>query len=811
MNQVTSSLSGDNTPLLVYLSSHIPEAFIALDHTYKIIIFNPVAEKLLQCLASEALNTSFEIFCKKYHWKSLTPIDLISLNYKQTILAMVPFEQLQLHWTIEPINQGRKKLILLTTTDYVEKEKLNELIRLETLVENMPSNVYWVDRDCKMLGCNQNVLSMLNMTRQEYFGKTYEELSEIGHWPPGLAAKLKNDDLQVLRSGQPIFGIEDPPIPAPNNKFFNFLTSRVPIRNNTGDIVAVAGISMDVSNLKEAKEAALAASYVKTEFIANMSHDIRTPLTGIIGMADELEMQVQPELKKNARWLHESGLALLELCNGILDMVSADNTTELDVQAQCFDLYQTIEAIGHLERPSIVNKSLELKLTIDEGVPQYIISDRTKLHRILLNLLGNAIKFTKTGHIGIDVQVVKAYKKKVTLEFRVVDTGIGISEEDQAKVFDHFFRADPSYKGIYRGYGIGLHIAKKYVDLLGGQIKLNSQLNQGTQISFTLTFKIDEREKLPTSYAVEKVVPTQPKSIPLSSENQDEPATITGPSVLLVEDNHIALRTLESLVKRAGCQIHCAEDGKNAYALATNYEFNLIITDIGLPDFSGIELTQKIRAWEKSNNIAPIPIVGLTGHAAEMARPECVEVGMNDVYSKPANNATIETLMAQFIATIQPNSTAQGASLNEPLPSPPPLLINSPLGAELPSEEDNLFKLESYLLFDKHILIASFSESWKDLAQVLLEELISALPTYLTQLQQLHDASNWTKIESLAHYIKGGAASCGVERLKYACQFVERYYKAGHRELLEKVYQQLLTVIHETHVFLTTYVPMLKG
>ena len=149
--------------------------------------------------------------------------------------------------------------------------------------------------------------------------------------------------------------------------------------------------------------------------------------------------------------------------------------------------------------------------------------------------------------------------------------------------------------------------------------------------------------------------------------------------------------------------------------------------------------------------------------------------------------------------------------MNEPLPSPPPLLINSPLGAELPAQEDDLFKLEGYLLFDKRILIASFSESWKDLAQVLLEELIPALTTYFAQLQQLHDASNWPKIESLAHYIKGGAASCGVERLKYACQFVERYSKAGHQKLLEKLYQQLLVVIQETHHFLIEYVPTLKA
>ena len=194
-------------------------------------------------------------------------------------------------WKICPIEHDKSIFYLLQASSFNEADIREDNIRLETLLENMPCNVYWVDKNCTMLGCNQNVLSMLNLHRDEYIGKTYEDLEKICHWPEGVAQKFKGDDLKVLRTGQPIFGIEEPPIPHAENGMLHLLTSRVPIRNSKGEIVGVAGISVDVSELKSAREKAEAANRAKSEFISNMSHDIRTPLNGIITSSDLLRTQ----------------------------------------------------------------------------------------------------------------------------------------------------------------------------------------------------------------------------------------------------------------------------------------------------------------------------------------------------------------------------------------------------------------------------------------------------------------------------------------------------------------------------------------
>ncbi|MBI2785028.1 MAG: PAS domain-containing protein [Legionella longbeachae] len=239
---------------------------------------------------------------------------------------------MRLNWFTELIEIDNEGFFVLYTTNLGENEKQNEILRLETLIENMPSNVYWVDKNCLMIGCNQNVLAMLNMTSEQFRGKTYEELSSLCNWPEGLAQKLKNDDLHVLQTGQPIFGIEDPPLPHADGSFSNFLTSRVPLHNDFGEIVGVAGISVDISNLKKAREQAEIANQAKTDFIANMSHDIRTPLSGIIGMSEILvDSDINDQERQYALWVKESGEQLLKLLNGVLEVVSVGQMNTEDV------------------------------------------------------------------------------------------------------------------------------------------------------------------------------------------------------------------------------------------------------------------------------------------------------------------------------------------------------------------------------------------------------------------------------------------------------------------------------------------------
>ena len=248
------------SPLLITLANQTPEALVVLDKKFNIIIFNNSAEKLFSFPADKAINAPFKsVFNASGVKDFITPL---KNKFLSTTMIDIPsiINNKKINWKAQTINNNNTIFHFLTTIGMEEKDKLNEIFRLETLIEHMPCNVYWMDRHIQMVGCNQNVLTMLNMTREQFYGKTYEELSTLCHWPDGLSDRLKNDDLSVLHTGIPIIAKEDPPLPHSDGSFSNFLTSRVPLYNNDGEIIGVAGISTEVSPLKEARRKAEAAN-----------------------------------------------------------------------------------------------------------------------------------------------------------------------------------------------------------------------------------------------------------------------------------------------------------------------------------------------------------------------------------------------------------------------------------------------------------------------------------------------------------------------------------------------------------------------
>ena len=358
----------------------------------------------------------------------------------------------------------------------------------------MPGNVYWMDKNGHAIGCNQNVLDMFAMESIDQFsGLSFQEMGVIGNWSKNAVESFKKDTLDVISTGNPRLNIEELPIPNASGKEIYYLTNRVPLLDENHEVMGVVGISIDITERKEMETAlrlekikAEAANHAKNEFIMNMSHDIRTPLSGILGMSNLLLAEkLEPQHIKYINWVHESSEQLLKMLTDVLDDVSADNISAADVRIENFNVRDVIEEIIQLERPSMIVKGLELITDVASDIPQVLRCDHVKIHRILLNLVSNAIKFTNNGHVKILV------KRKPTtdntmcmLQFQVIDTGVGIPVSCQEKVFERFFRVSPSYKGLYEGYGLGLHIAQSYAHLLGGRIYFTSELNVGTTFYF---------------------------------------------------------------------------------------------------------------------------------------------------------------------------------------------------------------------------------------------------------------------------------------------------------------------------------------
>lgn len=728
---------------------------------------------------------------------------LTNLDKNDTLIEYegILLNQEKYHWSIK-LHDNYELLVFgkkITTPDLPILLSA-QLYQIEKIAACVPGNFYWKNTNSEYLGCNQSLMNMLGLqSTKEIVGKTDYDL-----WPDQAAA-IRAHDQKVMRSRETIYLEEKVTRPAAKDMYFTVI--KMPLLDDFGNIVGVLGNSLDITELKntqysltKAKIAAEAASHAKTEFIANMSHDIRTPLNGIIGISSILEETVKnDEQKQYAQWIHESGKQLLDLLNSILDVISADNVHKLDLKRETFDLHQCIQSIANLEKPTIELKGLDLIIQIDKRTPQFIISERSKLHRVLLNLLGNAIKFTDKGKIGIEVKWIGEKNNQVELQFNVMDTGIGIPEDAQAHVFDRFFRVNPSYKGKYAGHGVGLHIVQTYIHLLGGEIHLESKPGIGTQFYFNLTFDIGEPRNLQGPYTNPHKMSQLTENTPIIKKQLDV-VSKDAPYILLIEDNLIALHMLESIINKCGCRYQSTSSGEHAFELARGTSFNLIITDIGLPGISGYELTRLIREWELVSNAIPVPIVGLTAHAETLTKQQSLESGMNDVFSKPLTEPLMKKILKQFITTkktypkTNPSEKSSENNVN----------FSGKLGLDLPDSEEELFALSSFPLFDLKAAINAMG-SEKMVSELLPLLLSKDINDDIDAIEKAYASKNWEQIEKLTHKMKGGAVYCGTIRMKMVCQYLERYQKAGHTALLEPLYQQLIRVIKNTQDFVSQW------
>ncbi|MGQ3891423.1 ATP-binding protein [Legionella sp. CNM-4043-24] len=677
-------------------------------------------------------------------------------------------------------------------------KKASILELLEIVAPILPAPIYWEDANSILLGGNEAVFKATGaLLAEAYVGKNLFEL-----YPPDMAEYIKRHNDEVMRTGK-VLSQEETIQDISTGEIKYFTAIKAPLRDENGTIIGIVGTSIDITERKKmeadlitAKEAAESANLAKDQFLANMSHDIRTPLTGIIGISALLEQEVQKqEEKEHAHWVNVSGEQLLALLNSVLDIVSLGKNQEGSVNLESVNINQLLRNIADLELPTIKLKHLELTLDVDSNVPEFIITDPVKLHRVLLNLLGNAIKFTDKGQVGIKVQYKHINPESGQLELLVSDTGPGIAKENQHKVFERFYRGDPSYKGHYTGYGVGLHIVQEYIAVLQGNISLESQVGKGT------TFKVS----IPVNVAG-KTIEAESQDSPVhhtyhfDDEKDKDTYTLnthsiecSPPVVLLVEDNPIALKVVESIVKQADCQYLSASTGEQALELIQAHEFDLILSDIGLPGISGNELATSIREMESRSGRKPTFIIGLTAHAVSATKKESLKAGMNQIVTKPINLRTLQDILKHYI-----------------LPKRKQPLSDGELSAsDLLNTDDKLFKIDQYPLLDVYAGLETLGsiETMKELVTILLHD---DLPRDLQAIKNAYAEQDWKAVEKTAHKMKSSALYCGTTRMKYACQYLERYQKAGYSHLQNELYLQLIRVVEQTARAITDWLSSVK-
>lgn len=418
----------------------------------------------------------------------------------------------------------------------------------------------------------------------------------------------------------------------------------VPVVEN-GKTVAIVGAATDITERKKAEnhllkanrqlEEAIAhanqmaleaeqANHAKGEFLANMSHEIRTPMNGIIGFTEMLlDTELNDEQKDFVRTIKQSGEGLLSLLDDILDF-SKMEAGRLDLEEENFSPGKQARLVCELIRPKVKERPVEILWRIGNDVPDYVIGDPVRFRQVLLNLMGNAVKFTHSGKIELSIDMIDQDHHRVKLRTSIRDTGIGIPEDKIKTIFDTFQQADGSTTRRYGGTGLGLSICKQIVEIMGGEIWAESKPGPGSIFHFTAWLAT------PT----EKDGRFEPKEQGINASHHLIQKDAEHPvRILVAEDNHVNQKLAKTLLSKAGHQVELANNGLEAFEIFTKTPngFDLIFMDIQMPEMDGMNATRAIR----DGGFDSIPIVAMTAHAMKGDHEKCLEAGMNDYIRKP--------------------------------------------------------------------------------------------------------------------------------------------------------------------------------
>ncbi len=386
----------------------------------------------------------------------------------------------------------------ITPLKAAEKKRADEknaiIHDLEYIVSHMPGYIYWKNKRSEYLGCNERLARFSHLNKpSDIIGKTDEDFE----WGKQQADQFRQDDQLIMETGKNLITEYELDQKREDGQPLYVRTEKMPFYDQDGKVIGVLAIAFDITDQKalerqliEEKNKAEQANRIKTEFMRNMEHDIRTPFSGVWGMANHLWEIEQDETKKE--YLHDitqCAKELLDYCNSILDFSKIESGLLVIIDKK-FVLEQLVDSVVKIELPAATYKKLQLKVSYDANIPPILIGDRYRLHKILINLVSNAIKFTKKGHIELNVSLIKKTKQSALVRLIIEDTGIGIPEDKQDYIFEKFSRLSSSNKGFYKGIGLGLRVVKNFMHDIDGEVDLVSIVGKGTQFICTIPFQL---------------------------------------------------------------------------------------------------------------------------------------------------------------------------------------------------------------------------------------------------------------------------------------------------------------------------------
>ena len=486
---------------------------------------------------------------------------------------------------------------------------------LRSLIDALPDLVSYKDVHGKYLGCNAAFARMMGKSMDEVIGRSDSELLE-----PRRAAIIRARDEELLRTLEPMFFEEWRTFADGTQCWLDVM--KAPFRDVDGRLIGLLAIGRDTTqrkkaqdDIRDAKELAEDATRMKSDFLANMSHEIRTPMNAILGLSRlVLKTELTPHQRDFIQKVESSGQHLMGIINDILDFSKVE-AGKLELEQADFELQALLDTVADMIAQKSSAKDLELVFDVAADVPRGLVGDSLRLSQILVNYANNAVKFTERGQVVISVRVQARSGDQVLMRFAVADTGVGLSPEQIARLFDSFHQADTSITRKYGGTGLGLAIAKKLAELMGGEVGVESSPNEGSIFWFTALLGLDVEH----------------------SRQQHACPDYCGHRALVVEDNDVARTVMLAMLREMAFDVTAVSSGPHAIAAvqraaAEERPYDVIYVDWKMPEMDGIETVRRVQALKLQES--PVVIL-MTGYGREEMFKEAASIGEHEILVKP--------------------------------------------------------------------------------------------------------------------------------------------------------------------------------
>ncbi len=673
----------------------------------------------------------------------------LGIEHHETVRVRKDGTAVDVSATLSPIEDAHGRIVGIATICRDVTDRKRAEAKFQGLLESAPDAIVVVGADGLIRLVNRQTEVLFGWSRSELLGQPVEQLMPTrfaAHHPgqrtgyfanPSVRAMGANLELAARRKDGSEFPVDISLSPLETEE--GVLVSAA-VRDVTERKRAEAALREREEQLAAARDEALEASRLKSQFLANMSHEIRTPMNGVLGMAQLLLTgNLEPEQRRRLLLLHESGQSLLTLINDILD-VSKMEAGKLELEEATFNLVATVNSVVSLCSSSADDKGLTLTVEVARGIPELVRGDAFRLRQVLLNIVGNAVKFTEQG--GVDLGVTRA--DGGNLRFTVRDTGIGLDPSAKDYLLEPFSQADASTTRRFGGTGLGLAICQQLVDLMGGSLDFSSEPGVGTTFWFELN--------LPAAESANGTTPGARRDSSPAFES-----AVSGVRILLVDDVEINREVGKGLVESLGYQVDTVASGAEAVAAVQAGGYGAVLMDCLMPVLDGYQSTALIRGLEAP--MRHVPIIAVTAAAMSDDRARCLDAGMDDYVSKPLDLGRL----ASVLARCRPGSGTKSATISTPVPVPVPVpaddgSVPEVLGAGSDADGGREAALEDRLeLIKRSLPPAAFDR--------ICQLFLSATPELIARLGAANRDGDTETIRSVAHNLKGTMATVGAVRL----------------------------------------------